>query len=186
MPQTDRSPGHREVCRASVTGLIQPTLALSDQCQHVGMSAPELAVFTPHDQPGFADLVNEVHAEFGFAYHPRLDADLATPFAHYRHVWVLKLDDVVIGTVALTAPEDGTTTLKRMYLRTEFRGQGWGRHLLTTALEAAIRDRCTRIELDTSDRQAAACHLYESAGFTRHHQVGSARYYGKDLADTNA
>ncbi len=169
-----------------MTGLIRPTLALGDQCHDVGMSAPELAAFTPHDQPGLADLVNEVHSEFGFAYQPRLDADLDNPLAHYRHVWVLKLEDAVIGSVALTAPVDGTPTLKRMYLRAKFRGQGWGRQLLTTALESAIRDRCTRIELDTSDRQHDACRLYESSGFRLHRQVGSTRYYGKDLVDTNA
>lgn len=63
-----------------------------------------MGIYNPQDQPAFADLVNSVHAEFGFGYDPELDADLDDPTAYYRHLWLLRLDRAVIGSAALTQP----------------------------------------------------------------------------------
>jgi GNAT superfamily N-acetyltransferase len=145
------------------------------------MDQPVLARYAVSDQAAFADLVNEVHAEFGFAFHPRLDADLAAPGDHYRHLWVLKINNRLIGSVALTPARDGTTMLKRMYLRQEFRGRGWGERLLRTAIEAARRDGCTRILLDTSTHQERARRLYERAGFVLVRRSGDSLHYAKGL-----
>lgn len=68
-----------------------------------------------------------------------------------------------------------------MYLRPWLRGQGWGRRLLTTAVEAAVRDGCRWLELDTTERQGAACRLYEAAGFTLQRTMGISRYYVKEV-----
>lgn len=145
------------------------------------MASPQLGRYRPQDKDGFAELVIDVHTEFGFGYDPVLDVDLSDPEAHYRHILLIKVDDAVVGSAALTVPHGGSTTLKRMYLRAELRGQGWGRRLLAAATDLATQDGCERIELDTNDRQPDACRLYERAGFTLLRKRGTTRYYVKDL-----
>lgn len=145
------------------------------------MQIPDFKRYSDEDHDGFADLVNDVHAEFGYSYDPDLDADLADPLAFYRHLWVARVGPVVVGSVALTAAVDGVTTLKRMYLRPEFRGQGWGRRLLGTAMETAAREGWIRIVLDTGAHQQAAQRLYEFAGFELNRREETSLYYTKDL-----
>ena len=148
------------------------------------MNEPTVTVYTERDQPGFAELVNDVHAEFGFSVDPELDTDLDNPTAYYRHLWMVRLEDgAVVGSVALTPPEHRVTTLKRMYLRPEHRGRGLGRQLLTLAIATSRRDGCRLIVLDTSDRQTDAIRLYEAAGFRLHHTSGITRYYTLDITE---
>ncbi|UUL77080.1 GNAT family N-acetyltransferase [Pseudarthrobacter sp. Fe7] len=104
------------------------------------MQMPDFKTYSDEDHDGFVNLVNDVHAEFGYSYDPVLDADLADPPAFYRHIWVARMGASVVGSVALTSAKDGVTMLKRMYLRPEFRGQGLGRNLLRTAIETAVRE----------------------------------------------
>jgi putative acetyltransferase len=150
-------------------------------CDDVVMSTAELAAYSPGDQEGFASLVNDTHAEYGFSYHPVLDKDLADPVASYSHVWVLISEGSVVGSVALTVPLNGTTTLKRMYVRPHFRGEGWGRQLLDTAIRTPASEGCRRIKLDTSDRQVQAVRLYEAAGFVLQRRDAGSRFYVKTL-----
>jgi putative acetyltransferase len=147
----------------------------------VPMPSPEIVEYSKDDQNAFAELVNGVHAEFGFTFDPGLDADLTSPDAFYHRIWVLKRGDEVVGSVALTPARRGTTILKRMYLRREIRGQGWGRRLLYTAVQAAERDGCNRILLDTSEIQHSAQQLYERAGFRLDRREGGKLFYSMDL-----
>jgi len=145
------------------------------------MNSVRLSPYEPRDQQGFADLVMDVHSEFGFAYDPDLDADLDDPGAHYRFILLVKTQDTVVGSAALTEPRDKITTLKRMYLRPALRGQGWGLHLLEAMIERATAEGCQGIKLDTTDRQDAARRLYERAGFQQHHRIDGTIYYFKNL-----
>lgn len=147
------------------------------------VSNPTVAIYTPQDQPAFAELVIRIHAEFGFSYDSELDADLENPNAYYQHLWLLRLNRAVVGSAALTPPDDRVTTLKRMYLQPEHRGRGLGRQLLSLAIATAGRDGCKQIRLDTSDHQYDAIRLYEGAGFSLHHKSGTTRYYTLDITD---
>lgn len=61
--------------------------------------------------------------------------------------------------------EAGICEFKRMYVETDRRGGGMGRVLLA-GLEARARELGFHTaRLDTGDRQPAAQHLYESAGY---------------------
>lgn len=151
-------------------------------CQDAVVSEPTVGIYTPQDQPAFADLVISVHAEFGFSYDPELDADLENPTAYYQHLWLLRLDRAVVGSAALTPAENGVAMLKRMYLLPEHRGRGLGRQLLSLAIETAAHDGCQQITLDTSDRQSDAIRLYEGAGFNLHQTSGITRYYTLDIS----
>lgn len=93
-------------------------------CHDAGVSEPAVTVYTEQDQPGFAELVNTIHAEFGFGFDPLLDADLEHPTSYYQHLWLVRLGSTVVGSAALTPPDNRVTTLKRMYLRPEHRRRG--------------------------------------------------------------
>lgn len=134
------------------------------------------------DQASFAALVNACHAEYGFSFDPVLDADLLDPQAFYEHVWVLAAGDgPVVGSVALTPPDGSTVTLKRMYLRADLRGRGYGSTLLETAIATARAEGRSRILLDTSTAQLDARRLYERAGFVLAREDGGTLYYSLDL-----
>jgi GNAT superfamily N-acetyltransferase len=57
--------------------------------------------------------------------------------------------------------------LKRMFTAKAARGRGLGRRMLATIEESAREAGCTRLILETGDKQPEAIALYESAGYTR-------------------
>jgi GNAT superfamily N-acetyltransferase len=72
-----------------------------------------------------------------------------------------------VGCVALRQWEQATETceLKRLYVRTQFRGHGVGRKLLKAAIREARSIGYTKIVLDTLPFMQEAHKLYRSAGF---------------------
>lgn len=148
------------------------------------MTDLQLVAYSSGDRTGFASLVNDVHAEYGFAYDAELDRDLADPDAHYSRIWVLRSGSEVVGSIALSVLAQRTMTVKRMYLRRPFRGRGWGRRLLDAATHAAMNAGCRHLLLDTDERQRAAVRLFERAGFVLYRRDGGSRYYVKELDST--
>jgi putative acetyltransferase len=112
-------------------------------------------------------LVADTLPEFGFELDPDFDSDLAHPAASYAALWILEDAGNVVGSVALRELGDGVVELKRMYLRPEARGRGFGKQLLGVALEWARSNGKAAVRLDTSERMVAAQHLYEAHGFRR-------------------
>lgn len=114
---------------------------------------------------GFRSLVSDTLREFGFEPDPELDPDLDDPAGTYAALWIVVAGGDVVGSVALRDLGGGELELKRMYLRAEARGRGFGKRLLATAVDWA-RARGTRtLRLDTTEQMEAARHLYEEHGF---------------------
>ncbi len=116
---------------------------------------------------GFRALVADTLREFGFEPDPELDPDLAEPATVYEGLWVALSRGAVVGSVALRRLDRTTVELKRMYLRPGLRGRGVGRKLLRMAVTWSREHKIERITLDTTERMAAARHLYEAQGFAR-------------------
>lgn len=60
---------------------------------------------------------------------------------------------------------EGVAELKRMYIRPEYRGHGYGRAMLDKLTETARDLGYSTLRLDTAEYMAAARRLYESEGF---------------------
>jgi GNAT superfamily N-acetyltransferase len=144
-------------------------------------SRPELVPYERKYQQGFAELTTSVHAEFGFAYDPALDKDLAQPDAVYRDAWVIVEDGRVVGSVALLHWTDREAVLKRMYVAPHLRGRGFGRQLFDAIIERARSAGYARLSLDTNTRQLAAQRAYSAAGFTLTGRDGDTLYYALSL-----
>ena len=86
--------------------------------------------------------------------------------------------DQLAGCIALRSPNDGDCEMKRLYVRPEFRGQGLGKQLVTTLIDAAREIGYERMLLDTlPGKMDQAIGLYRSFGF---HEI--AAYYHNPVA----
>lgn len=86
-------------------------------------------------------------------------------------------EDSLAGCVAVRPIDAAICELKRLYVRSGYRGTGLGRRLTETALQAARDLGYARIRLDTLPQMAAAQRLYEDLGFR-----DIPAYYGEPMA----
>jgi putative acetyltransferase len=126
--------------------------------------------YEPRDRAAVVALVERVLGEFGFpvgqvgSLEDDLDA-VGERYADHGAFWVADLDGEVVGTVAVRPKEGRTCEIKRLYLRADQRGRGFGKALYAHA-EAFARARgYDRIWLDSSRRFTRAHELYERNGF---------------------
>jgi ribosomal protein S18 acetylase RimI-like enzyme len=80
-------------------------------------------------------------------------------------IFVLEHDGQIVGHVGIhPTGVEGVDSLG-MSIVQEFRGQGWGRRLVTTALDAARERRIRKVVLEVFSDNARAIALYLSTGF---------------------
>jgi len=83
------------------------------------------------------------------------------------------------GCVALRPLDEGACEMKRLFVRSSFRGQGIGRTLAERVVAEARAIGYLTMRLDTLPSMQAAIRLYEILGFGR-----CAAYYETPLPDT--
>ena len=94
--------------------------------------------------------------------------------------WCLYDTEMLVGTVAVRAidPMGQTAELKRLYVRPDRQGEGWGELLFTTALRFAKEAGFQTIRADTERSRAASRHLMRKHGFRE-----IPRYNDNDFAE---
>jgi ribosomal protein S18 acetylase RimI-like enzyme len=102
-------------------------------------------------------------------------------------LFLAKQGDALAGCVALRPIEEGACEMKRLYVRPAHRGQGVGRRLARTVINAAREIGYQRMRLDTLGTMKEAIGLYESLGFRRtapyyHNPSSCAVFMELDLA----
>jgi GNAT superfamily N-acetyltransferase len=80
-------------------------------------------------------------------------------------LYMAALDGMIAGVGALKPAGKRVAEVKRMYVRTSFRGSGVGRGLLSRVIEDAQALGYERVRLETLEFMQEAHRLYETAGF---------------------
>ncbi len=75
--------------------------------------------------------------------------------------------DQPVGAIALRRLDAVSGEVKRLYLRPDFRGRGWGKRLLEAIIDQARALGYQRLYADTLPVMADALTLYERIGFAR-------------------
>lgn len=88
--------------------------------------------------------------------------------------------DADSGGDGTTAPrrESAIAEVKRLYVQSSYRGQGWGRRLVRTLLDEARAIGYRQLRLDTFEWMTEARALYSGLGFR-----ACTSYYDNPLAD---
>jgi len=133
------------------------------------MSTPIIRAATPADQDEIRALIFSILNEYDLDPDPKsIDRDLDDIEAFYQDGFfdVLVADDgVILGTVALKPNGDGIAELRKMYLKSKYRGRGYGKRLLKHAIASAKGLGINRVELETARVLEEAIGLYEKFGF---------------------
>ena len=99
---------------------------------------------------------------------------------------LLMIDNQSAGCVALRKIDNSACEMKRLYVRQEFRGRGFGRKLALAIINKAMDLGYSTMKLDTVPSMKQAIQLYKDFGFKeisayRYNPVGGAIYMELDL-----
>lgn len=146
------------------------------------------------DAPQITTLNLQVLSEYGLAANDT-DADLDDIERNYisrggSFDILQNANPTIVGCVGLYPQTLETAQLRKMYLAPEYRGRGWGRKLLETALHRAASLGFQRVVLQTNRDFTKALDLYLSYGFRPFEpdyqlSPGSDQAFCLDLPPTN-
>ena len=104
--------------------------------------------------------------------------------ANNGDIYVLKLDERVVGMGTLKKVNDTTVEMCKLHLCPNLKGQGLGKKLALALIEFAKEKNYTKINLHVTKTQTAAIGLYERLGFYEYKasQIYRMEHEGKNLS----
>lgn len=141
------------------------------------MSDVSIETYTDFYKDSVARLILSIQrGEFGIPITIEQQPDLNEIPAFYQvnngNFWIAKLDDKVIGTIALLDIGNSEGALRKMFVDKEYRGKefGIGQALLNQLVEWAKLKGISEIYLGTTERFIGAQRFYEKNGFAVVHR----------------
>lgn len=134
------------------------------------------------DRDSAANVIHQVLLEYGLPWQPEsADRDVIDVESAYLEqggeFWVVEAQDKIVGTAAYYPIKKGNNAveIRKMYLLSEVRRKGLGKHLLKQ-LEIAIENRgFQEIRLETASVLTEAVSLYEQYGYETAREVETNR-----------
>ena len=133
----------------------------------------EIIRYTEGDKQEVIDLILNIQRnEFGIPISLADQPDLDDVLGYYQkdngNFWVARMDDFIVGTIALLDIGNNMCALRKMFVNAKYRGRkyGIGQILLDTLLEWAVEKKFRQIILGTTDKFTRAQAFYEKNGFT--------------------
>ena len=117
------------------------------------------------DEPDLVALVTAQQEELRAAERDSDAIDGSFPLHDDIRYLVVVVDDEVVACGALQAIDARAVEIKRMYVRPERRGDGFGRAMLAVLEERAAADGFAVARLETGSYLPAALGLYRNAGY---------------------
>ncbi|MES2373582.1 MAG: GNAT family N-acetyltransferase [Bacteroidota bacterium] len=137
------------------------------------MNAVNIEIYTDTYKDAVAQLILSIQTEeFGIPITIQQQPDLNEIAKFYQvnkgNFWIARLDDKVIGTIALLDIGNQTTALRKMFVAKDYRGKEFsvGQNLLNSLLAWARNKNVTEIFLGTTEKFTRAQRFYEKNGFT--------------------
>jgi ribosomal protein S18 acetylase RimI-like enzyme len=120
--------------------------------------------------PGDLEAVRSLFAEYARSVDEPgcfagFERELAELPQGYRALFIAEEDGVPAGCVGLREVDRSTAEMKRLYVRSAWRGRGLGRALAQAAIDAARSAGYARIVLDSLPKMREAQALYRSLDF---------------------
>jgi N-acetylglutamate synthase-like GNAT family acetyltransferase len=132
----------------------------------------EILVYSKKDEQLVIDLILPIQQqEFGVPVTIADQPDLLDVENFYfkgdGHFWVVKENDLVIGSIALVDIGNRQSALRKMFVREDFRGKehGVGQQLLNHVISWCKQKGIDEIYLGTFDKLVAAQRFYSRNGF---------------------
>ncbi len=134
------------------------------------------------DQPQIASLIEEIFNELDFPFDKdTTHKDLFNIKSYFDKFFVIRVNNEVVGTIGVKMEEDKIAGIKRLYLKKEHRGKGWGRALLEEALLFSKEAGAEKAQLRTTERNIQALKIYNKNGFKELKREGIYIYFEKEL-----
>ncbi len=153
--------------------------------------APDSPVLIAQVADIFREYAQSLSIDLGFQGFEQELAQLPGDYAPPRGALVLALVDKVVAGCCALRPLDSSdyanaSEMKRLYVRSDFRGFGLGRALASHTLDLARQAGYGHVLLDTLDEMEAARSLYVDLGFEEippyyHNPIAGAHYLKVDL-----
>ena len=143
----------------------------------------EIRVYNISMQQDIENFFEKCFLDLGWAYEPYGEhSDILNINEVYMKngcMWCMYDNSKIIGTVAFRVldAERKNVEMKRLFVRKEFRGNGYGDILFNTALNYIKEAKFKRIYADTAKDRVAAHHILNKYGFIKTSRYANGSRY---------
>ena len=167
------------------TGLVKPvlnTLAKQAQPTHITLLSWLAQYKADFHRLNYAWLEKYFNAELNQLDRQALDTPESYYLARGGYIWFAKLDNTVVGCIALANHKNGRYEISKMAVDEQYQGYGIGRKLLLVALDKAREVNANSVYLESSSLLTNALTLYRNMGFSEiEHPEGKSHYKRSDI-----